>query len=106
MKFNFNIMLKLYTRIELAKAAKFLGLAEKDVLAKIEDYGKRKVELKEDKVWDKTILKPLLKIEGDDNISIVDGIIVIQREVERKHNKDYANLMTSVGDITKKLKAL
>jgi hypothetical protein len=35
MKFNFNTMLKLYTRIELAKAAKFLNLTDKEVIAKI-----------------------------------------------------------------------
>ena len=61
-KFNFNTILKLYTRIELAKAARFLQVTEKELLTKIEDYGKRKIELVEDKVWDKSILKPLLKI--------------------------------------------
>jgi len=35
--------------------------------------------LAEDKVWDKSILKPLLKIDGCDSVAVEDGIIVIQR---------------------------
>lgn len=42
-KFNFNTMLKLYTKIPLNKAARFLNLSEADVLKKIDDYGKKKV---------------------------------------------------------------
>lgn len=45
MKFNFNTMLKLYTKIPLSKAARFLNLSENEVLKKIDDYGKRKIEL-------------------------------------------------------------
>jgi len=43
MQLNFNTILKLYTRIELTKAARFLHLTEKELLAKIDDYGKRKI---------------------------------------------------------------
>lgn len=77
--FNFNTILKLYTKIEVSKAARFLHLSEKELLGKIEDYGKRKIDLAEDKVWDKSILKPLLKFDGCDNILVEGGVISIQR---------------------------
>lgn len=62
-KINLNTILKLYSRIELPKLARFLQTSEQNIDELLKEYGKSKASSMETP-WERTILKSLLKFEG------------------------------------------
>lgn len=94
--------MKLYSRIELSKMARFLGLKEEDLKETLKGYGQSKASLMQTP-WEKTILQSLLKFEGECAVEIRGDIVHIERGTEKKTGKDYGYLLNGIGDIAKNL---